>query len=268
MSFKSTKHFVNYLFEQIEPESSDSKEESSKDETPKEIVSKAIDNTPKDYMERSLAQRTAGAGSAGSTFLKTQTAESLKDADWKPLTHNASAVKAPAIAFEANIPGKLGAADIADYPDDEPAVIQPAHAGKGIDRATGKLMAEIVAVLPDGMPKVDFTTIILGPMKDEAGKLQVWTFHPGAPAAQGTPIFLEDMKKEFGTMDDKIPTTIGKAKKLGFVTIKHVDSLPTSMEEKPKEEPLKESRMYQDLFGNQSEFDLNHWQKMAGILKG
>jgi hypothetical protein len=265
MSFKSTKHFVNYLFEQMEPESSD-----SKDESPKEIVSKAIDNTPKDYMERSLAQRTPGAGSAGSTFLKTQTAESLKDADWKPLTQNASAVKSPAIAFEANIPGKLGAADINDYPDDEPAVIQPAHAGKGIDRATGKLMAEIVAVLPDGMPKVDFTTIILGPMKDEAGKLQVWTFHPGAPAAQGTPIFLEDMKKEFDTEDDKIPTTIGEAKKLGFITIKHVDSLPTSAptKEKSKEEPLKESRIYQDLFGKQTEFDLNRWQKMAGVLKG
>ena len=267
MRFKSTNQFVNYLFEQTEPESSDSKEESPKDESPKEIVSNAIDKTPKDYMERTLGQRNPGAGSAGSTFLENQTAESLKAADWKPLTHSPENVRSDTIAFEANIPGKLGAADINDYPDDQPAVIQPAHAGKGVDRATGKLMAEVGAILSDGMPTVEFTTIILGP-KDKPKDMVVYTFHPGPPAPSIKPIFLEDMKKEFGTMDDKILTTIGEAKKLGFITIKNVDSLPTSMEEKPKEEPLKESRMYQDLFGKQSGFNLNHWQKMAGILKG
>ena len=161
-----------------------------------------------------------------------QTPETLKDADWKPLAHNPEAIKSPAVAFEASIPGNLGAADINDYPDTMEAVIQPAHGGKGIHRASGKLMAELAAVLPSGMPTVDFTTIILGPSQGDSNKMQVWTFHPGAPAAQGAPIFLEDMKKEFDTEDDRILTTVGKAKELGFVTIKHIDSLPKKEEEK------------------------------------
>lgn len=220
MNYKSIKQFVGYLFEQMEEEVS----------SPKEMVADAIDNTPADYMERSLAQRSPGPAAAGSTFLQPETAESLKEADWQPLTHNPEAIKAPAIAFEADIPGKLGAADINDYPDDLEAVIQPAHGGKGIHRGTGKLMAELAAVLPSGMPEVGFTTIILGPTQSDPSKMQVWTFHPGAPAAQGTPVFLEDMKKEFNTEDDKILTTVGKAKEFGFVTIKHIDVLPTKKE--------------------------------------
>lgn len=220
MHFRSTNQFVHYLFEQTDMA-----------EPTKEIVAKAIDNTPPDYMERSLAQRAPGGAGAGSTFLQPQTPESLKAADWKPLTHNPEAIKAPAQAFEADIPGKLGAADIGDYPSELQAVIQPAHGGKGVDRTTGKLMAELAAVLPAGMPEVSFTTMILGPTQSDPNKLQVWTFHPGAPSAQGTPLFLDDMKKEFGTEDDRILTTVGKAKELGFVTIKHVDSLPAGKEE-------------------------------------
>lgn len=272
MRFKSTKQFVNYLFEQVEPEATaEEPKEKKEDESPKEIVVKAIDRTPKESMERSLKQRTPGEGSAGSTFLQPQTAESLKDADWKPLTHSPENIRKDTIAFEADIPGKLGAADINDYPDDQPAVIQPSHLGKGIDRASGKLMAEVGAVLPDGLPTVDFTTIILGP-KDKPNEMVVYTFHPGPPSPYGAPIFLEDMKKEFNTDEDKILTTIGKAKELGFITIKHVNSLPkmanvekSEAEGEPK--PLSESRMYQDFFGKQSGFDLNRWQKMAGIRK-
>lgn len=234
--FKSVNSFVNYLFEQAE---SEEKPKSEEDMSPKEMVAAAIDNTPPDYMERSLKQRSPGPDAAGSTFLQPETAESLKDADWKPLTQNAQAITPPAIAFQADIPGNLGAADINDYPDDLEAVIQPAHGGKGIHRGTGKLMAELAAVLPSGMPQVDFTTIILGPSKDDPSKMQVWTFHPGAPATQGIPVFLEDMKKEFGTEDDKILTTVGKAKELGFVTIKHINALPTKAKE-----PLQEGFLF------------------------
>lgn len=233
MRFKSTKQFVGYLFEATEEQDKEDEKEKS---SPSEMVKDAIDNTPPDYMERSLAQRSPGPAAAGSTFLDKQTPESLKEADWKPLSHNAEAVKSPAVAFEASIPGKLGAADISDYPDDMEAVIQPAHGGKGIHRASGKLMAELAAVLPSGMPTVDFTTIILGPSQSDSNKMQVWTFHPGAPSTQGTPIFLEDMKKEFDTEDDQILTTVGKAKELGFITLKHVDSLPKKEKQEEKEE--------------------------------
>lgn len=195
------------------------------EESPSEIIKKAIDNTDADYLERSLTQRNPGGNSAGSTFVEAQTIDSLKNADWKPLTHNPEAIKSPAIAFEANISGKLGAADINDVPDDLDAVIQPAHGGKGIHRATGKLMAELAATLPDGAPTVDFTTIILGPKQGEE-TLQVWTFHPGPPISSGDPIFLEDVKKKFNSEEDKINTTIGEAKKLGFEFVKHVPQSP------------------------------------------
>ena len=234
-------------------EQEDSKDSSSK-ESSQQIVSKAIDNTPTDYMERSLAQRTPGPNAAGSTFKSSQSAESLKSADWKPLSHNAGAITSPAVAFEASIPGLLGAADITSYSDNEmPVVIQPAHGGKGIHRASGKLMAEIVGVLPGGQPDVNFTTIILGPMKEDPKKLQVYTFHPGAPAAQGTPIFLEDMKRKFKTESDKIKISLGEAKSLGFVTVKHVDSLPDAEQGSTS---LSESA------------SSHRWQRLAGILKG
>lgn len=198
------------------------KEETESSDT----VRKAIDNTDPEYLERSLKQRNPSEGSAGSTFTSPQTIESLKNADWKPLTHNPEAIKSPAIAYEANIEGKLGAADIGDISSDTPAIIQPAHGGKGIHRATGKLMAELAAVLPEGAPTVDFTTIILGPKQGEE-TLQVYTFHPGAPISSGDPIFLEDMKKKFNTEEDFIKTTVGEAKNLGFEFVKHVPSLPS-----------------------------------------
>lgn len=273
----STKQFLHYLFEQTETEE---KSKSEEDMSPKKMVAAAIDNTAPDYMERSLAQRSPGPDAAGSTFLSKQTPESLKDADWKPLTNNAEAVKTPAVAFEADIPGKLGAADINDYPDDLEAVIQPAHGGKGIHRGTGKLMAELAAVLPSGMPEVGFTTIILGPSQSDPNKMQVWTFHPGAPSSQGTPIFLEDMKKEFGTEDDKILTTVGKAKELGFITLKNADALPMNKKAEALQEdflsskvPLTESRIYKELIGKtaktltESYFDLSRWSNLAGVLK-
>ena len=52
----------------------------------------------------------------------------------------------------------------------------------------------------------------------------------------------------------------------GFDEIVSVDNREL-LKKLANDEPLKESRMYQDLFGNQSGFDSNHWQKMAGILK-
>lgn len=198
----------------------------NENEESKTIVQKALENSDKEYLEKSLKQRNPGEGSAGSTFSSAQTIESLKKADWEPLSHNKEAISSPAVAYEAPIPGKLGAAPIDDVSSSDKAVIQPAHGGKGIDRKTGKLMAELVAVLPKA-PETDFTTIILGPNSKEDETLTVWTFHPGAPIKPSDPILMEDMKKKFNTEEDYIETTIEEAKKIGFNFVKHVDNLPS-----------------------------------------
>lgn len=199
------------------------------DQDSKKIVQDAIDNTDPVYLEKSLTQRNPSEQSAGSTFKSAQTAESLKQADWKPLQHSPEAIKSPAIAYEAPIPGRLGVADVNDFSDSLQAVIEPSHAGKGVDLETGNLKAQLVATLPGGYPEVDFTTMILGPTREDPNKLQVWTFHPGAPVRSENPVFMDDMKKKFNTTSNAIPTTIGEAKKLGFQFVKHVTVLPNSL---------------------------------------
>ena len=252
----SLKSILKELYEQEEIPASE--------ESPSQIVAKAIDNTDPAYMERSLAQRTPGPAAAGSTFKSPQTIESLKSAIWGPLTHNPESITSPAIAYEANIPGLLGAADVNEYPDDMQVVIQPAHGGKGIHRQSGKLMAEIVGVLPGGQPTVDFTTIILGPTQSDPKKMQVYTFHPGAPAAQGTPIFLEDMKTKFDTESDKIKISLGEAKKIGFITIKHVNELPAVEETTATSSPEAAA----PAASIQEGFTSARWQRLANIIKG
>ena len=181
------------------------------------IVTDAIKNTPSDYLEKTLQQRNPSPFSAGSVFAETQTEQSLIEAEWIPLQHNADAIKPPAIAYQANISGFTGIADIDSVDESLPAIIQPAHAGKGIDRDTGKLMAELVTVLPQSKMKTDFTTMIIGAMPDNPEKLQIWTFHPGAPVKPTDPIFMENIKETI--------TTIKEAKKLGFKIVKHIPSM-------------------------------------------
>ena len=210
-------------------------------------IKQAFKNTDKDMLRKSIEQRNPGPNSAGSYFLKPQTLKTILNANWKPLTteHGAANIKTPAIAFEAPISGILGADSVDNYDPNLPCVLQPAHAGKGIDRATGKLMAELVAVLPK-KPTTNFTTLIIGP--GNSGKMILYTFHPGGPTKSGAPIFMEDVKKKFNSQSDIIHTTIGQAKQLGYSNVKHVNSLP---EEQQK---INET--------------LNRWRQLAGIIKG
>ena len=232
----TSKNLKKFILEFLEEQTSeDSKKE----------VQDAFDNTSQEYMSKSLQQRNPGQQSAGSTFKEPQTPDSLRNADWKPLTKNPEAIKSPAKGFEAPIAGFLGAADIEEVSDNLEAVIQPAHAGKGIHRETGKLMAELAAVLPEGQPSTDFTTLIIGPTREEPTKKQVYTFHPGAPFASGTPIFMEDMKRKFQTEDDVIPIKIGEAKQLGFELVKHISSLPTPKTVKENKMKLTKQKLKQ-----------------------
>lgn len=191
-----------------------------------EIVQQAIENTDPSYLEKTLGTRNPGPNAAGSTFKTKQSVESLKSANWETLKEGASAISSPAIAYQADIPGLLGIVPIESISGGLDAAIQPAHAGKGIDRETGKLMAELVAVLPSKALEVDTTTIILGPSREDPKKLQVWTFHPGPPAPQGKPVFHEEVKAQFDAPGEAIPVKISEAKKMGFKFVKNIPELP------------------------------------------
>lgn len=219
-------------------------EEQSSEESKKE-TQEAFENTSEEYLSKSIQQRNPGQQSAGSTFKEPQTPDSLKNADWKPLSHNPEAIKDPAKGFEAPIAGFLGALDIKEVPDELDAVIQPAHAGKGIHRQTGKLMAELAAVLPDGQPSTDFTTLIIGPTREDPEKNQIYTFHPGPPFASGEPIFMQDMKTKFNTEEDVIPVKIKDAKELGFELVKHVSNLPVTKTVKENKMKLTRQKLKQ-----------------------
>lgn len=171
-------------------------------------VAAAIKNSGEEYIKKTLNMRNGNG--LGSQFIHPQTIEDLLKADWQPLTEGAEHVKPGCHAFMAHIPGVLGAAPISMFPDSMKAVLRPSMHRPDL--------AELLAVMPHGLPKVKFTTIILG---EVGGKGEVvFTFHPGAPTSMGDPITVESVQHKFKTDSDTIPVTIGVAKKLGFLNVK------------------------------------------------
>lgn len=177
-------------------------------------VAQIIDDTDPAYLQKTLDTRNPGGGiQAGSQFLTRLSVEDLKSAEWTPLEH--SAIKPPAIAFTAPIPGKLGITEIDNLDDAAPVRFQLSHGGTG--GKSGK-SAEVVSVFPDDLLQVDNTTLIAGPSGD---KTVVWTFHPGDPAPPFNEITLESIEDLYPTLT----ATVADAKKLGFRFVKKVDSL-------------------------------------------
>ena len=77
--------------------------------TQQQII-ETLKNTPKDYMTKSLEQRNPGPLSAGSTFHKTQTLDSLCEVEW--VRFEDPDCGDPAISFRGSLPGKLGIASL------------------------------------------------------------------------------------------------------------------------------------------------------------
>ncbi len=124
------------------------------------------------YGQSVIAQRVPGPAQAGSCFAvatAAEAAELLQGAAWSRLEH--PAVTAPAVAFEAAIPGTWGLVPLESLaPETRVVLADP--------KGTGKV--EAVVDLPQpARPRVQTTTIILGPGGD--GAEVVWTVHPGLP---------------------------------------------------------------------------------------
>lgn len=177
------------------------------EEEEKSVVVDAIDNTDPEYIKKSLEQRNPSSQSAGSTFLTSVSIDDLKTADWKPYNH--PNIKSPAIAYKADIPGKLGIAELKLLPSDLRVKFQPAHKGA----AEG---VEVVAEIPQRSLVVDHTTLILGPSKDDPNKLVVWTFFPGDPTSQSEPIMMDKVREVVGGEGDVAYGTVEDAINIGF----------------------------------------------------
>ena len=177
------------------------------EEEEKSVVVDAIDNTDPEYIKKSLEQRNPSSQSAGSTFLTSVSIDDLKTADWQPYNH--PNINSPAIAYKADIPGKLGIAELKLLPSDLRVKFQPAHKG-----ATEGV--EVVAEIPQRSLVVDHTTLILGPSKDDPNKLVVWTFFPGDPTSQSEPIMMDKVREVVGGEGDIAYGTVADAINIGF----------------------------------------------------
>lgn len=177
-------------------------------------------NTDPSYMESSLLQRNPGPKSAGSTFLTPITIEDLSTADWKPAEDEA--IRPPAQGFVTNIPGLLGIAELDKLNQNKKVVIQPAHKGKAIIKGgvfDGQVAAECATNLKDSeKSSQDFTTLIVGPDRNDPNKLVVWTFFPGPASFKFEDIAYDHICKELGypVGTERIVMTVAEAIKLGY----------------------------------------------------
>jgi len=198
-STKSLKNIIKESFKSIFKE--------AYPEEAKLVAVNAIDNTDSEYMKKSLEQRNPSSQSAGSTFLTPISVDDLKIADWKPYNH--PNITSPAIAYKADIPGKLGIAELKLLPSDLRVRFQPAHKGASMG-------VEVVAEIPQRSLVVDHTTLILGPSKDNPNKLVVWTFFPGDPTSQSEPIMMDKVREVVGGEGDFAYGTVADAINIGF----------------------------------------------------
>lgn len=133
-----------------------------------------------DYFDACLLQRNPGPQAAGSTFLTKMTQADILNAKWEPYSH--PEVKAPAIAFKAPIPGRVGVVSLDILRKREMLVGERLTLALLDPKGVGTVEATVVAKA--GIA-VAFTTLILGPTRDGSGEA-LWTFFPGDPIAPST----------------------------------------------------------------------------------
>lgn len=137
-----------------------------------ERVREALKNTPPEYLTRCLLQRVPGPQRAGS-FYPVLTAQELlallEGAEWTLMGSMVGAVKDPAVAFKAMIPGLVDMVPLDSLDPSTPVVLAD-------PKGTGMLEATIASSMP--VPS-EHTVLIVGPY-EQRGEI-VWTFFPGNP---------------------------------------------------------------------------------------
>lgn len=172
-------------------------------------VKAIFNNSDQAYIEKTLQTRNPGSSiQAGSVFSSAQTLESLLSADWEEYFH--PNINSPAVAFKANIPGKLGVIELKTLPLDMPVKFQASHAG-----AVGDL-AEVVADYNESMLDVEHTTLIAGPGGKDPNELTVWTFFPGDPTPKPEQIPLSTLIEKYPSGEATVKDAIAE----GFVFVK------------------------------------------------
>lgn len=152
------------------------------------------------HFEGAFRTRNPSEESEGSTFREAQSPVSLHGAKWSEYNHQD--VKAPAVAFRADIPGYFGIIELSELNEinpETPVEIVKAHKG-ALEEAACIIPASSVS-----RPEASFTTILLGPGGD---KEIVWTFFPGPPIAPSSMPWTQELADDV--------TTIGKAIAAGF----------------------------------------------------
>lgn len=153
------------------------------------------------HFEGAFRTRNPSEESEGSTFREAQSPKSLMEANWSEYNH--PDVKAPAVAFRADIPGYFGIIDLSEFKLKKNGLATPVE----IVKAHKGALEEAACIIPASSvsrPEASFTTILLGPGGD---KEIVWTFFPGPPIAPSSMPWTQDLAGV---------TTVGGALDAGF----------------------------------------------------
>ena len=145
------------------------------------LVRDAFEASDPAYLEQTLRMRNPGPGALGSRFETAQTVESLVAADWGIFDH--PDVKAPAVAFDAPIPGIMGMVALKELDPLQEVTLLDGHVSEACPQGCGFVEAVVDGVLGK---KVGFTTLLLGPDEKDPTRLVVWTFFPGDPVQPST----------------------------------------------------------------------------------
>lgn len=216
MKFKSTNHFVNYLFEQLE-----SSEDSPNVEFPT-------------WLEDKL-KTVHGVPGQGSIF---KNPEEVKDTVLKTIGDKSGEVDKIATTTGAIKVSSPGIGYDLVLPMEEASQLPDASVGE-TEKVEGPNKIKVPMVTtsaPMEQFSTDELTIIVRPKKDASGKILpneyiILSAFPGKDLPRAS-----EWNGKFAVV---VPEKAGE-----------------------QSQPLSESRIYQ------SGFDLNRWQKMAGILKG
>ena len=143
-----------------------------------------------DYLAKCLSTRLAASVERAGSWFADDVANSpealldvLAGASWEVYPH--PAIKSPAVAFKAPIKGRNGMVALASLPAHALITLIDPKGGAAFWDQKQKVGASVVAADYNVVaPQEDFTTLIVGPVRDDAeGRHEVWTFHPGAPLA-------------------------------------------------------------------------------------